>query len=185
MDREALTGRHEELLHLLEVRFKSNMGRHKDMDWTKVRAKLENAPQKLQALHAMEETGGEPDVVGYDPASSTFMFYDCAPESPIGRRNLCYDGEALERRKKNKPRGSALQMAASMGIAVLTGEQYRGLQALGKFDTKTSSWIATPEGIRKLGGALFGDRRYDHVFIYHNGAESYYASRGFRGSLSV
>jgi len=175
----------EELLSVLKVRFEENMDRHKGLEWAKVQAKLEAHPEKLSSLNAMESTGGEPDVVGHDEKMGEYIFYDCSAESPIGRRSLCYDGEALESRKQNKPENSALDVAAAMGIELLTEEQYRELQKLGNFDTKTSSWVKTPADIRKLGGAIFCDRRYDHVFVYHNGAESYYAARGFRGSLRV
>jgi len=175
----------EELLAMLEARFEKNMNRHQGLDWAKVRAKLEANTEKLRSLHEMESTGGEPDVVKYDKKTSEYIFYDCSAESPDGRRSLCYDREALDARKEHKPKDSALDMAAAMGIELLTEEQYRALQRLGAFDTKTSSWIKTPSDIRKLGGALFADRRYNTVFVYHNGAESYYASRGFRGSLRV
>jgi len=175
----------EELLSVLKVRFEENMDRHKGLEWAKVQAKLEAHPEKLSSLNAMESTGGEPDVVGHDKKTGEYIFYDCSAESPIGRRSLCYDGDALESRKQNKPENSALDMAAAMGIELLTEEQYRELQKLGNFDTKTSSWVKTPADIRKLGGAIFCDRRYDHVFVYHNGAESYYAARGFRGLLRV
>lgn len=178
-------GRYEELLSILKTRFEKNMNRHKGIDWTKVEAKLKAIPQKLWSLNLMEETGGKPDVVGYDKKTNEYIFYDCSAESPIGRRSVCYDNEALESRKENKPLKSAVGMAAEMGIDLLTEEQYRELQRFGKFDTKTSSWIKTPSEIRKLGGAIFCDRRYDTVFVYHNGAESYYAARGFRGSLKV
>ena len=161
------------------------MNRHRDIEWTKVQAKLEDNTEKLWSLNEMERTGGEPDVVGYDTKTGEFVFYDCSPESPTGRRSVCYDHEALESRKEHKPKDSAIGMAAAMGIEILTEEQYRQLQKLGKFDTKTSSWIQTPSDIRTLGGALFCDCRYDHVFVYHNGAESYYAARAFRGSLMV
>ena len=175
----------EELLGALKARFENNMNRHEGLDWAKVQAKLEANTDKLWSLHEMERTGGEPDVVGHDEKTGEYIFYDCSAESPIGRRSFCYDREALESRKANKPENSAMGMAAAMGIELLTEEQYRELQKLGKFDTKTSSWVKTPAEIRKLGGALFCDRRYDHVFVYHNGAESYYAARGFRGSLRV
>ena len=174
-----------ELLATLQARFEKNTIRHRDQQWAKVAARLEAKPEKLWALSEMERTGGEPDVVGYDNRSGEFIFYDCAAESPQGRRSLCYDREALDSRKENKPKGSALEMSASFGIELLTEEQYRELQRMGKFDGKTSSWIQTPAAIRKLGGALFCDRRYETVFVYHNGAESYYAARGFRGSLRV
>ena len=175
----------EELLSTLKARFEKNMNRHKGLDWTKVKAKLETNSEKLWSLNEMESTGGEPDVVGLDKKSGEFIFFDCAAESPKGRRSVCYDREALEARKENKPKDSAINMAAAMGVEILTEEQYRELQKLGKFDLKTSSWITTPADIRKLGGALFCDRRYDQVFLYHNGADSYYAARGFRGSLRV
>ena len=175
----------EELLSTLKSRFEKNMNRHKGLDWNKVQARLEANPEKLGPLQEMEETGGEPDVVGHDPTTGEYIFYDCSAESPKGRRSVCYDREALESRKEHKPKDNALDMAARMGIELLTEEQYRELQKLGEFDTKTSSWVKTPSEIRKLGGALFCDRRYDTVFVYHNGAESYYAARGFRGSLTV
>lgn len=173
------------LIETLKTRFEKNMNRHKGVTWSKVQARLEDNAKKLQSLQEMEETGGEPDVVAHDKKTGEFIFFDCSPESPKGRRSVCYDGAALKSRKEHKPKNSALDMAADMGIEVLTEEQYRELQELGEFDTKTSSWIQTPAAIRKLGGAIFGDRRYDHIFIYHNGAESYYAARGFRGSLRV
>lgn len=175
----------EELLKGLKARFEKNMNRHKGLDWAKVQAKLEANPGKLWSLHEMERTGGEPDVVGHDKKTGEYVFYDCSPESPKGRRSLCYDREALEARKEHKPKDSAVNMAAAIGVELLTEEQYRALQKLGNFDTKTSSWIITPPEIRALGGAIFADRRYDHVFVYHNGADSYYAARGFRGSLKV
>ena len=175
----------EELLHTLKIRFEKNMHRHKGITWDKVQAKLEASPGKLWSLDDMEVTGGEPDVVGYDKKTGEYIFYDCAAESPKDRRSICYDGEALASRKEHKPKNSAIDMAREMGIELLTEEEYRELQTLGRFDTKTSSWVKTPPAIRKLGGALFCDRRYDHVFVYHNGAESYYAARGFRGSLRV
>jgi hypothetical protein len=179
------TKQREELLGTLNARFESNMHRHKGLEWAKVRAKLEADAEKLWSLHEMERTGGEPDVVGFDKKTGEYIFYDCSAESPEGRRNACYDREALESRKEFKPKDSALDIAAAMGIEILTEEQYRELQKLGEFDTKTSSWLRTPVEIRKLGGAIFGDRRYDHVFVYHNGASSYYAARGFRGALRV
>jgi hypothetical protein len=175
----------EELLGTLKARFEKNMNRHKGLEWAKVQAKLDANAEKLRSLHEMEQTGGEPDVVGQDKKSSEYVFYDCSAESPKGRRSFCYDREALDSRKENKPADSAIDMAAAMGVELLTEEQYRELQKLGPFDMKTSSWVKTPSPIRKLGGALFCDRRYDTVFLYHNGAESYYAARGFRGSLRV
>ena len=175
----------EELLSVLKARFEKNKNRHQGLEWTNVLAKLEANPEKLWSLDEMEISGGEPDVVGYDPKTDEYIFYDCAAESPKGRRSVCYDHEALESRKEHKPENSAVEMAADMGIALLTEEQYRQLQQLGNFDLKTSSWVQTPAEIRKRGGALFCDRRYDTVFLYHNGAESYYAARGFRGSLRV
>lgn len=175
----------EELLHILKARFEKNKNRHKGIEWEKVQAKLEAGGTKMWTLNEMEITGGEPDVVGYDKKTGEFLFYDCAAESPKGRRSLCYDHEALEARKEHKPKDSAINMAVEMGIDILTEEQYRELQQLGNFDLKTSSWIETPAPIRKLGGAIFCDRRYDTIFLYHNGAESYYAARGFRGSLRV
>jgi len=177
----------EELLRVLKTRFEKNMNRHKDLEWAKVKARLdpESSGKKLWSLNEMERTGGEPDVVAHDKKTGEYIYYDCSEESPKGRRSLCYDREALESRKEHKPENNAIDMATSMGIEVLTEEQYRELQKLGKFDTKTSSWMITPSDIRKLGGALFGDRRYDNVFVYHNGAESYYAARGFRGSLRI
>jgi hypothetical protein len=175
----------EELLLALQARFEKNMNRHKGLKWSDVQVKLKANPEKLWSLDDMETTGGEPDVVGYNKKTGEYIFYDCSAESPKDRRSLCYDREALESRKEHKPKNSAMDMAAAMGIELLTEEQYRELQKLGEFDTKTSSWVQTPAEIRKLGGALFCDRRYDHVFVYHNGAESYYAARGFRGSLTV
>lgn len=175
----------EELLGVLKARFEKNKNRHKGLEWAKVRARLEANPEKLWSLSEMEKTGGEPDVVGLDKKTGEYIFYDCSAESPKGRRSVCYDREALDARKEFKPKNSAVEMAAEMGIELLTEEQYRELQQLGKFDTKTSSWVRTPPAIRKLGGAVFCDRRYDTVFLYHNGAESYYAARGFRGSLRV
>jgi len=183
--KELAPEQHEELLSALKARFEKNMNRHKGLEWVKVQAKLESNPEKLWSLNEMERTGGEPDVVGHDKTTGEYIFYDCSAESPQGRRSLCYDGEALESRKKHKPDNSALDMAAAMCIELLTEEQYRDLQKLGNFDTKTSSWVKTPADIRKLGGAIFADYRYGHVFVYHNGAESYYAARGFRGSLRV
>ncbi len=175
----------EELLKTLKVRFEENMNRHKGLEWAEVQVKLEANPEKLWSLNEMERTGGDPDVVGYDKETGEYIFYDCSTESPKGRRSICYDQEALESRKQNKPKNNVIDMAAAMGIELLTEEQYRELQKLGNFDTKTSSWVKTPADIRKLGGAIFCDRRYDHVFVYHNGAESYYAARGFRGLLRV
>ncbi|HKR10616.1 MAG TPA: DUF4256 domain-containing protein [Pyrinomonadaceae bacterium] len=175
----------EELLTTLKTRFEKNMNRHKGLDWTKVQAKLEANAEKLWSLNEMESTGGEPDVVAHDKKSGEYTFCDCSTESPKGRRSVCYDREALDARKENKPKDSAVNMAASMGIEILTEGQYRDLQKLGSFDTKTSSWIQTPSDIRKLGGAIFCDRRYNQVFTYHNGADSYYAARAFRGSLTV
>jgi len=175
----------EELLDTLQVRFEENMDRHKGLKWADVQAKLEADPEKLRSLNAMEITGGEPDVVGFDKKTGEIIFYDCSAESPAGRRNVCYDREALEARKKFKPGNSAMDLAAEMGIEILTEEEYRELQKLGNFDTKTSSWVKTPAEVRKLGGALFCDRRYNTVFVYHNGADSYYGARGFRGSLRV
>ena len=175
----------EELLGALKARFEKSMNRHKGLEWTEVQAKLEASPEKMQSLREMERTGGEPDVVGHDEKTGEYIFNDCAPESPSGRRSLCYDRDALESRKQHKPKDNAMDVAAAMGIELLTEEQYRELQELGEFDTKTSSWVKTPPEIRKRGGALFCDRRYDHVFVYHNGAESYYGARGFRGSLRV
>ena len=176
---------HEELLSALKVRFEKNMNRHKGLEWAKVQAKLEANTEKLWSLNEMERTGGEPDVVGYDKKTGEYIFYDCSAESPKGRRNVCYDREALESRKEFKPKDTAMDMAAAMGIEILTEEQYRELQKLGNFDTKTSSWVKTPSDIRKLGGALFADRRYGNVFVYHNSAPSYYGARAFRGSLRV
>ena len=175
----------DQLLSILKARFEKNVIRHPGLAWEQVQARLEAHPEKLASLHEMEQTGGEPDVVSYDQDTGVFIFFDCAPESPHGRRSLCYDGAALEARKANKPQGSAVDAAAAMGIELLTEAQYRALQKLGKFDTKTSSWIKTPDDIRSLGGALFGDYRYGQVFFYHNGADSYYAARGFRGALRV
>ncbi|HVQ64621.1 MAG TPA: DUF4256 domain-containing protein [Terriglobia bacterium] len=175
----------EALLRALKARFEKNMNRHKGLEWAKVQAKLEANPEKLWSLHEMERTGGEPDVIGHDKKSGDYIIYDCSAESPKGRRSVCYDREALEARKEHKPENSAMAMAAAMGIELLTEEQYRELQKLGNFDEKTSSWVKTPSDIRKLGGAIFADYRYGNVFVYHNGAESYYAARGFRGSLRV
>jgi len=175
----------EELLTTLKARFEKHMNRHKGLEWAKVQAKLEANSEKLWSLSEMEATGGEPDVVGFDKKTGEYVFYDCSAESPKGRRSVCYDREALNARKENKPKDSAMDMATAIGVEILTEEQYRELQKLGEFDLKTSSWIQTPSEIRKFGGALFCDRRYDHVFLYHNGADSYYAARGFRGSLKV
>ena len=179
----------EKFLNTLKLRFKRNMHYHKELEWSKIQARLESQPEKLWSLQQMEETGGEPDVIFLDKKSGEYIFYDCSAESPKGRRSVCYDHKALESRKENKPRNSAVGMAAEMGIELLTEEQYRELQSYWnageKFDIKTSSWIKTPDDIRALGGALFADWRYGHVFVYHNGAESYYAARGFRGLLSV
>src|ERR1700751_3671276 len=175
----------EELLRALKGRFEKNMNRHKGLEWEKVQAKLEANAEKLWSLNEMETTGGEPDVVGHDKKTGKYIFYDCSAESPKGRRSFCYDREALESRKEHKPENNALDMAAAMGIELLTEEQYRELQKLGNFDTKTSSWVKTPSDIRKLGGALFADRRYNHVFVYHNGASSYFGGRAFRGLLRV
>lgn len=175
----------EELISVLKTRFEKNKNRHKGLEWTKLQAKLQANPEKLWTLQEMESTGGEPDVVDYDKKTDEYIFVDCSAESPKDRRSVCYDREALESRKEHKPKDSAIGMAAAMGIELLTEEQYRNLQKLGEFDMKTSSWVKTPTTIRKLGGAIFCDRRYDHVFVYHNGAESYYAARGFRGSLRV
>jgi hypothetical protein len=179
------TKQREALLGALKVRFEKNMYRHKDLEWADVQAKLQTNEERLWSLNEMERTGGEPDVIGHDQKMGLYIFYDCSAETPKGRRSLCYDGEALQSRKENKPKGSATDLAAAMGIELLTEEQYRELQKLGNFDTKTSSWVKTPANIRKLGGALFCDRRFDTVFLYHNGAESYYADRGFRGWLKV
>jgi hypothetical protein len=175
----------EELLGVLKARFQKNLNRHGGLEWAKVQARLEANPEKLRSLHEMESTGGDPDVVGHDKKSGEYIFYDCSAESPKGRRSLCYDREALDSRKENKPKGDALGLAGAIGVELLTEEQYRELQTLGEFDTKTSSWVKTPSAIRKLGGALFCDRRFNTVFVYHNGAESYYAARAFRGSLRV
>ncbi len=183
--RELSPKRCAEVLRALKERFEKNMDRHEGLEWSKVHARLETSPEKLWSLSQMEETGGEPDVVGYDKKSGEYIFYDCSKESPGGRRSLCYDRQALESRKENKPKDSATDMATAMGVELLTEEQYRELEALGQFDTKTSSWLKTPSEIRKLGGAIFADYRYGQVFVYHNGAESYYAARGFRGCLKV
>ena len=175
----------EELFKVLKARFVKNMSRHEGIDWVKVQARLEANTEGLWSLDEMERTGGEPDVVGYDKETGKYIFFDCSAESPKGRRNVCYDREALESRKEAKPKDSAMNMAAAMGVEILTEEQYRELQTLGKFDAKSSSWLKTPPAIRRLGGAIFADRRYDHVFVHHNGASSYYGVRGFRGSLRV
>ena len=175
----------DEILKVLKARFEKNMNRHQGLGWATIQAKLEANSEKLWSLNEMERADGEPDVVGHDKETGEYIFYDCAAESPKSRRSLCYDREALDSRKENKPKGNAVDMAAAMGVELLTEEQYRELQKLGQFDTKTSSWVKTPSKIRKLGGALFCDRRFDTVFVYHNGAESYYAARGFRGSLRV
>jgi hypothetical protein len=186
MKANKLTAKQQEtLLGVLEKRFAKHAKRHAGLDWAKVRAKLEKSPDKLWSLHQMEETGGEPDVIGFDKKTGEYVFVDCADESPKGRRSICYDRAAQQGRKEHPPKDNALDMAKAMGIEVLNEEQYRGLQKLGAFDTKTSSWIVTPAPIRRLGGAVFMDRRYDTVFLYHNGAESYYAARGFRGLLRV
>jgi hypothetical protein len=175
----------EQLLGALKARFEKNMNRHKGLEWAKIQAKLEGNIEKLWSLNEMERTGGEPDVVGHDKKTGEYIFYDCSPESPGGRRSLCYDREALEARKEHKPKNNVIDLAADIGIELLSEEQYRDLQKLGKFDLKTSSWVQTPSDIRKLGGAIYADYRYGHVFVYHNGAESYYAARGFRGSLRI
>lgn len=175
----------EDILKALKLRFEKNMNRHKNIEWAKIQVKLEANTEKMWSLNEMERTGGEPDVVGYDKNTNEYIFYDCSAESPKDRRSLCYDEDALESRKEHKPKDSVINMANAIGIDVLTEEQYRELQILGIFDTKTSSWVKTPSKIRELGGAIFCDRRYNHVFVYHNGAESYYAARGFRGSLRV
>lgn len=178
-------GQRETLFKQLKARFEKNMQRHRGLEWAKVQARLSANPAKLRSLQEMEGTGGEPDVVGHDGKTGEFIFYDCSAESPAGRRSVCYDREALDSRKEHKPADSAMSMAAAMGVELLTEEQYRELQTLGEFDTKTSSWLRTPADIRKLGGAIFGDRRYGRVFVYHNGAPSYYAARGFRALLRV
>ncbi len=184
-DKKMTTEQREELLHALKTRFEKNMNRHAGLVWADVQARLEAHPHKLWSLSIMEETGGEPDVVGYDDKTGEYSFYDCAAESPKGRRSLCYDRAAWESRKEFKPTDNAMDVAVSMGVEILTEEEYRALQQLGKFDLKTSSWVKTPDNIRKLGGAIFCDRRYDQVFTYHNGAESYYAARGFRAGVRV
>ena len=183
--KKSSSDQYDELIKVLKTRFEKNMNRHKGIEWAKVQAKLEANPEKLRVLDEMEVTGGEPDVVDHDKKTGEYIFYDCSAESPKDRRSLCYDHEALEKRKEHKPKDSAINMAADMGIEILSEEEYRALQKLGKFDMKTSSWVKTPPEIRKLGGAVFCDRRYDTVFLYHNGADSYYAARGFRGSLRV
>ena len=185
MNPELSPEQQEELLRALKARFEKNMNRHKGLEWAKVQAKLEANTEKLWSLNEMERTCGEPDVVGHDKKTGEYIFYDCSPESPNGRRSLCYDREALEARKEHKPKDNAIDMAAAMGIELLTEEQYRELQKLGDFDTKTESWVKTPPEIRKLGGALFCDRRYDRVFVFHNSAPTWYSGRGFRGSLRV
>lgn len=185
-DKKRLSAEEQEnLLTILEKRFENNRNRHKDLEWPKIKTKLKNNPEKLWPLNEMERTGGEPDVTGYDEKTGEYIFYDCSAESPKNRKSICYDFEGQESRKEHKPENNAIDMAASMGIELLTEEQYRQLQQLGNFDAKTSSWIQTPSEIRKLGGALFADFRYNHVFVYHNGAQSYYAARGFRGVLKV
>ena len=185
MKKEFSTKQKEELLNILKERFEKNMVRHKDLEWVKILKKLNDQSEKLWVLNEMEKTGGEPDVIGFDKKTGEYIFCDCSSESPVGRRSLCYDRTALDSRKENKPKNSAIDMAVSIGVEILSEEEYRELQKLGKFDTKTSSWIKTPADIRKLGGAIFCDRRYETVFVYHNGAESYYAARGFRGLLRV
>jgi hypothetical protein len=183
--KKLLPAQQDELISILKARFEKNKNRHTALEWANVKAKMENQPEKLWSLQEMERTGGEPDVVGYDKDTDEYSFVDCAIESPAGRRSICYDREGLESRKENRPENSAIDMANDMGIALLTEEQYRELQKLGNFDKKTSSWLKTPDVIRKHGGAIFGDFRYEHVFVYHNGAQSYYAARGFRGLLKV
>lgn len=185
LEKELSSEKRKKLLKILKTRFEENINRHKGIDWAKVQSKLDTASDKLWSLNEMERTGGEPDVVGYDKKTDEILFYDCAQQSPSGRRNICYDREALDSRKANKPANSVVDMATAMGIEILTEEEYRELQKLGEFDTKTQSWVKTPSGIRKHGGGIFCDRRYDHVFMYHNGAECYYKGRGFRGSLRV
>ena len=183
--RKLVSDERADLLGTLQARFEKNRNRHKGLEWSKVAAKLEANPEKLWSLNEMEKTGGEPDVIGYDKKTGEYIFYDCSPETPKGRRSICYDHEALEARKQHKPENSAMGMAEDMGVEILTEEQYRELQQLGEFDTKTSSWVKTPSEIRKLGGALFCDRRFNTVFVYHKGADSYYGVRGFRGALRV
>lgn len=185
MKKELSPKQQEELLDLLKTRFEKNKARHESLEWAKIQAKLEANPEKLWSLNEMEETGGEPDVVGHDKSTDEYIFYDCSAETPKGRRSICYDHVALEARKEHKPKNSAINMATAMGVTILNEEEYRELHKLGKFDTKTSSWIQTPAEIRKLGGAIFADFRYNTIFIYHNGADSYYAVRGFRSSLRV
>ena len=185
MSKELPPKQRAELLHTLKVRFEKHMHRHKGVEWPKVQSKLESKPAKLWSLNEMERTGGEPDVIGHDKKTNEYIFYDCSAETPSGRRSFCYDREALNARKEHKPKNSAMDLASAIGIEMLTEEQYRELQKLGNFDTKTSSWVKTPTDIRKLGGALYCDRRYNQVFLYHNGAESYYTVRGFRGALRV
>ena len=185
LKKELSAEQREELLRALKARFEKNMNRHKGLEWAKVQAKLESNTEKLWSLNEMERTGGEPDIISHDKKTGEYIFYDCSAESPLGRRNVCYDREALESRKEHKPENNAIDMASAMGIELLTEEQYRELQKLGNFDTKTSSWVKTPSEIRKLGGAIFADFRYGNVFVYHNGAESYYGARAFRGSLRV
>lgn len=184
-NKQLIAQQSKEILEILKTRFEKNMMRHTAIKWLKVQEKLEANPEKIWSLYQMEKTDGEPDVIGFDKKTNEYIFYDCSAESPKGRRSLCYDNEALEARKEHKPKNSAVGMATEMGIELLTEKQYRELQQLGKFDIKTSSWLNTPENIRKLGGAIFGDFRFDTVFIYHNGAQSYYAGRGFRGALRV
>lgn len=185
-DKKALSPEHrEELLRTLKARFEKNMNRHKGLEWAKVQARLEARAEKLWSLQEMEKTGGEPDVVGHDKKTGEYLFFDCSPESPKGRTSVCYDREGLDSRKEHKPKNTAMDMAAGMGVELLTEEEYQGLQKLGNFDTKTSSWVKTPADMRNLGGALYGDRRYGRVFVGHNGAQSYYGARGFRGSLRV
>jgi hypothetical protein len=185
LKKELSPGECEELLKALKLRFEKNKNRHKGLEWAKVQAKLEANPGKLWSLNEMEKTGGEPDVIVYDQKTGEYLFFDCSPESPKGRTSLCYDREALDSRKEHKPKNSAVDLADAMGIELLTEDQYSELQQVGEFDTKTSSWLKTPAEIRKLGGAIFGDRRFGRVFVYHNGAQSYYSARGFRGSLRV
>ncbi|GEM46835.1 DUF4256 domain-containing protein [Deinococcus cellulosilyticus] len=184
-NQRALSPEQQDLLRTLKARFEKNHKRHPSLNWSDIQTRLEERPEKLWSLQEMEDSGGEPDVVGQDPETGAYIFFDCAAETPKGRRSICYDREGLESRKEARPHNSALEMANSMGIELLSEEEYRHLQTLGEFDLKTSSWVKTPTDIRSLGGALFGDRRYNHVFVYHNGASSYYASRGFRGSLRV